>query len=192
MPLHFAGREFGVVSLITGIPFLLPEGRQWVESRTGQKISFDKLSPSKPPWEKRRALDSNALMAAAQSQNVFELPDRQVVENRFEAYRSSLMQRVFPALDSLLFVDTIHAAYQGTYLNGHFAPASVRACVFAFLAFSNLIQNPCSNPLGRRLPTVDGEKNILKVQHLLPQVLQETTSREGLEAITLLVSLSVL
>ncbi|KAH8424855.1 putative C6 transcription factor [Aspergillus melleus] len=186
VPLHFAGREFGVVSLITGIPFLLPEGRQWVESRTGQKISFDKLCPSKPPWEKQRALSSNALLTSLQSHNVFELPDRHVVESRFDAYRWSLMQRVFPVLDCVLFIDTINAAYRSECLGGHSAPASVRACVFAFIAFSTFIQNPCFNPQGKELPSVDGEQNILKVQHLLPQILQEPTSREGLEALTML------
>lgn len=177
-----------MVCLITGIPFLLPEGRHWVESRTGQKISFDKLSPTKPPWEKQRALSSNALLTSPQSHNVFELPDRHVVEARFDAYRSSLMQRVFPVLHCTLFIDTINAAYQGAYSGGHFAPASVRACVFAFLAFSAHLQNGCFNPTGREIPPTDGEQNILKAQHLLPQVLQETTSREGLEAITMIVS----
>ncbi|THC88848.1 hypothetical protein EYZ11_011708 [Aspergillus tanneri] len=179
------GREFGVVSLMTGIPFLLPEGRQWVQSRTGQTISFDKLSPSRPPWEKQRAISSNELLMSLRTQNIFHLPDRRIVELRFDAYCNSLMQRVFPVLDRVLFWDTIKVAYQNLDQNAHCTRAGVRACVFAFLAFSIAI-DPCLNTDGTDLPSIDGEECALKAQHLLPQILQENPSVEGIQALTML------
>lgn len=104
--LHFAGRELGAISLMTRIPFLLPEGQQWIQARTGQQISEDRLNMySRPPWEKQRALSSNRYLMSMQPQSMFELPDRHAVEVHFDIFRTTLMQRVFPIVDPMLFPD---------------------------------------------------------------------------------------
>lgn len=186
--LHFAGREFGVNSLITGIPFLLPEGQQWVESRTGQRISFDKLSPARPPWEKQRALNSSALLMSLQTQNPFELPSQSVVEVYFDMYRSALMRIIFPILDFVLFRKTIRTAYQPQSSTRSYRPASARACIFSFIAFASILHPPGLNQTPPNVPPVDSEAFAIKAQCLLPQVLQEPTTVDGLQTVTILVS----
>ena len=186
--LHFAGREFGVVSLITGIPFLLPEGQQWVESRTGQSIAFDKLSPARPPWEKQRAVNSGALLMSLQTQNPFELPSQSVVEIYLDMYRGALMRIIFPILDPVLFRETIKAAYQPQSSNRSYRPASTRACIFAFTAFAAALHPPGLNQTPPNVPPVDIEAFIIKAQCLLPQILQESTTLDGLQTATILVS----
>ena len=190
VPLHFAGRELGPVSLVTGIPFLSPSGRQWVQARTGQEVTFDKLSPTRPPWEKERAQRSNSVLMNLQSQGAFELPDRNVVERHFDLYQSSLMQRIFPVVDTVLFSETIKAAYQQPYasLAGQ---SDKRACVFAFLAFSSFIGHPCHHPeldpSKVNIPPIDGEVFVPKVQQFIPQLLQDPTTLDSLQAILMLV-----
>ncbi|KAA8650791.1 putative C6 transcription factor [Aspergillus tanneri] len=75
------------------------------------------------------------------------------------------MQRVFPVLDRVLFWDTIKVAYQNLDQNAHY---------------------PCLNTDGTDLPSIDGEECALKAQHLLPQILQENPSVEGIQALTML------
>lgn len=185
MPLHFAGRELGPVSLITGIPFLSHSGRQWVQSRTGQQIAFDKLSPTRPPWEKQRAQTSNAMLMNSQCQKIFELPDRKLVERNSELYHSSLIQRIFPVIDVVIFKETIKAAYDLPHPDSP-VPSSTRACIFAFLAFATLIHHPCMKEGLDGIETIDGESYVLKVQHLVPQLVQEPVTLESLQAVTML------
>ncbi|KAI9925272.1 hypothetical protein MW887_006199 [Aspergillus wentii] len=182
--LHFAGREFGVISLITGIPFLLPEGQQWIESRTGQRVNNDKLSLSRPPWEKQRAQSSNALLMDLQPKELLELPDQTVVRMHFEVYRSSLMQRVFPVLDSFLFHETIKTAYQPPQSEDYYGHHSARACIFAFIAFASILHQPAIE--GTRLPPIDSDAYTLRARYLVPQILQETPTLDGLQTVTIL------
>lgn len=186
--LHFAGREFGVNSLITGIPFLLPEGQRWVESRTGQTIALDKLSPAKPPWEKQRAINSNALLMNLQTQDAFELPPLALTEAYFELYKSALMRIIFPVLDFQLFRDTIKVAYYPYGSGQSYRPASARACIFAFIAYTSLLHPPEARYSPRDVPAVDSEAFAIKAQCLLPQVLQESVALDGLQAAMFLVS----
>ncbi|KAL4895156.1 putative C6 transcription factor [Aspergillus ambiguus] len=187
VPLHFAGRELGPVSLITGIPFLSPSGRQWVQARTGQQITFDKLSPTRPPWEKQRAQSSNSLLMNLQSQNMFDLPDRNVVELHFQLYRYSIMQRIFPVVDGALFQETIRTAYEQANVHQP-GQSSMRACIFSFLAFASFMRHPSHHPERKHInaPPIDGEEFVLKAQHFIPQLLQETTTLDSLQAVTML------
>ncbi|RHZ53098.1 putative C6 transcription factor [Aspergillus thermomutatus] len=182
--LHFAGRELGVISMMTGIPFLLPEGREWIQARTGQQISADRLSYSRPPWEKQRVLSSNRYLMSMQPQSMFELPDRHSVEVHLDIFRTTLMQRVFPIVDPILFHDTIEAAYSHSSLSA--GRADVRASIISFLAFSSILQVPeyKDRPLG--LPPIDSEGLAIKAQYLIPQVLREDASLEGLQAIVIM------
>ncbi|KNG90574.1 Zn(II)2Cys6 transcription factor [Aspergillus nomiae NRRL 13137] len=184
VPLHFAGRELSVVSQLTGIPFLLPEGQEWVQSRTGQKIDVDKLSPTRPPWEKQRALNSYAMFNDLQTGQIFDLPDRKVLELHLERYRLSLMQSIFPIVDYELFQETIDAVYQKPSPDSCYAESSLRGCIFAFLAFSSLIMNPCNEVTAPTPPPVDGEKYFMKAHLLVPQILQGTPTLDGVQAIT--------
>lgn len=187
LALHFAGRELGVNSLITGIPFLLPEGQRWVESRTGQTIAFEKLSPAKPPWEKQRAINSNALLMNLQARDPFQLPSLAVTESYFNLYKSALMRIIFPVLDFYLFRETIKIAYHSYGSGESYRPASSRACIFAFIAFASLLHPPEASYNPQNVAAVDSEAFAIKAQCLLPQVLQESVALDGLQAAIFLV-----
>ncbi|CAI7623579.1 unnamed protein product [Penicillium pancosmium] len=182
---HFAGRELGAISLLTGIPFLLPEGQEWVQARTGQIISRDNLSPARAPWEKERGQSTNNLFNNLSNQNMFELPDLRVVRLYLEAYKKSfVMQRLFPVVDPDLFEETIISAYKQPHSTFSHGQASSRACVIAFLAFVSRLppikEFVVNSPLGE----VDYDALAIKAQFFLTQVLQEPASLEGAQAVT--------
>lgn len=190
MGVHFAGRELGSISSLTGIPFLSSEGQEWVQARTGQTISSDKLSPSRAPWEKERGQTSNTLFMNLANQNLFNLPDYRILRRYFEAYKGSLvMQRIFPVIDTDLFEETILSAYQQPQNSFRFGQASTRACIIAFLAFVARLPPVKTqiNPSDASL--VDHDTLATKAQFLLAQVLQEPANLDGAQAITMLVSL---
>jgi hypothetical protein len=191
VPLHFAGRELGAISLFTGIPFILPEGQEWVQSRTGQKLAFDKFTSLRTPWEKQRAVNSNDMLAQLQSPQLGELPDRHLLELSFEIYRTSVMQRVFPVLDPVLFWSTIGSAYRERSSESDRCSASTKACIFAFAAFVGVLCSPCFAAQEQKLPRLDEEACIAKARYLLCEVLQEPPTTDGLQAVTILVCLLV-
>ncbi|KAL4990828.1 hypothetical protein BDW68DRAFT_185335 [Aspergillus falconensis] len=186
VPLHFAGRELGAISLFTGIPFILPEGQEWVQSRTGQKLAFDQFTSNRAPWEKQRVQNSNAMLMHLQGANALELPDRQHIEISFNIYRTSVMQRVFPVVDPVLFWTTIDSAYQERLSGSDGAHVSSKACIFAFATFVSGLCNPCLLDQRKKLPRFDEEACTLKARYLLCQVLQEPPTLDGLQAVTML------
>lgn len=191
---HFAGRELGVISLLTGIPFLLPEGQEWIQARTGQTIS-EKLSPSRVPGEKERGQSSNEIMMNLRNDDLFELPDRRSVQMYFDAYKQSrVMRRLFPVVDIELFAGTINEAYRQPKRGFEFGQASIRACIIAFAAF--VARLPPVVQFVRSLSCtalqVDHEVLASKAQFLLSQVMQEPASLEGAQAVTMLVRLQLL
>ncbi|CEJ53697.1 hypothetical protein PMG11_00046 [Penicillium brasilianum] len=179
---HFAGRELGVISLLTGVPFLLPEGQAWIQSRTGQTIARNKLSPMPAPWEKERAQVNKNLLMSLANQNLFDPPDERVVRLYFEAYRSSaVFRRLFPVIDCDLFEETLQAAYQPQ--SGGSRETSSRACVTAFLAF--VCRLPTVKELAQETP-VDHEALAGKCQFLISQVLQEPATLDAFQTVTMM------
>ncbi|KAL2819708.1 hypothetical protein BJX63DRAFT_445304 [Aspergillus granulosus] len=191
VPLHFAGRELGAISLFTGIPFILPEGQEWVQSRTGQKLAFDKFTSLRTPWEKQRAVNSNDMLAQLQSPQLGDLPNRHLLEVSFETYRTSVMQRVFPAVDPVLFWSTIRSAYKERLSEYDRCPASTKACIYAFAAFVGVLCSSCFVEQAQKLPRLDEEACIAKARYLLCEVLQEPPSIDGLQAVTMLALLEL-
>jgi hypothetical protein len=166
VPLHFAGRELGAISLFTGIPF------------------------SRAPWEKQRGQNSSTMLMHLQSPNAFDLPDRSLLELNFEVYCTSLMQRIFPVVDPVLFWTTINSAYKQHASGADSAHVSSTACIFAFAAFVSILCYPCFLQQGREIPRFDEDACVAKTRYLLCQVLQEPPTLEGLQAVTMLVCFS--
>ncbi|KAL5343585.1 hypothetical protein BJX70DRAFT_385371 [Aspergillus crustosus] len=191
VPLHFAGRELGAISLFTGIPFILPEGQEWVQSRTGQKLAFDQFTSSRAPWEKQRGQNSNTMLSHLQAPNAFDLPDRALLELNFEVYRTSLMQRVFPVVDPVLFWTTINTAYKQHASGSDTVNVGSKACIFAFAAFVSVLCYPCFLQIGREVPRFEEEACVAKTRYLLCQVLLEPPTLEGLQAVTMLALLEL-
>lgn len=186
---HFAGRELGVISLLTGIPFLLPEGQEWIEARTGESIVGDKLSQTRAPWEKERGQSTNPLLANLQNPEFFDLPDWSHVRLYFDAYKSSaVMRRLFPVVDFDLFEETITAAYQQPKSTFQYGQVSIRACIITFLAFAARLPPVQEKVKGSPYAVIDHDALATKGEYLLGQVLQEPASVEGVQALTMLVS----
>ncbi|KAI9376625.1 hypothetical protein BJX61DRAFT_530779 [Aspergillus egyptiacus] len=190
VPLHFAGRELGAISLFTGIPFILPEGQEWVQSRTGQKLAFDRFTSSRAPWENQRDHNPASMLMHLQSPHAFDLPDRQSLEVNFNIFCSSLMQRVFPVVDPVLFWTTINSAYKERPLGFDSGRVSTKACIFAFAAFVNVLCGPCLISQGRQVSRLD-EACTAKAKFLLCQVLEESPTLDGLQAVTMLALLEL-
>lgn len=186
---HFAGRELGGISVLTGIPFLLPEGQEWIQARTGQTMTSNKLSPTQAPWEKERGQTTNDLLLELQSHDIFGLPDLQITRLYFEAYKNSLlMMRLFPVIDPELFEETVLSAYQQPSKGFQFGQASTRACIIAFIAFAARLPSVQTQIKASAHPLADHDTMAMRAQLLLPQVLQEPASLEGAQAVTMLVS----
>lgn len=186
---HFAGRELGGISVLTGIPFLLPEGQEWIQARTGQTIASHKLSPTRAPWEKERGQATTNFLIDLQSHDAFELPDLRITRLHLDAYKNSrAMLRIFPVVDPELFEETVRLAYQQSPNNFQFGQASTRACILAFVAFTTRLPPVQSQVKASTATSVDHDAMVTRAQFLLSQMLQEPASLEGAQAVTMLVS----
>ena len=179
----------GVISLLTGTPFLFPEGQEWITARTGQSVSLDKLSPARAPWEKERGQSFNTLLMNMNALNPFELPDLGVLRVYVEAFkRSKVMRRIFPVVDTELFEETISTAYKQSISSFTYGQASARVCVIAFLTFVSRLP-PVNEIVGAlHIPPIDHDLLATRAQFLMPQVLQEPASLDSAQALTMLVS----
>ncbi|KAJ5342580.1 transcriptional regulator family: Fungal Specific TF [Penicillium brevicompactum] len=184
---HFAGKELGVISLLTGTPFLFPEGQEWITARTGQSVSLDKLSPARAPWEKERGQSFNTLLMNMNALNPFELPDLGILRVYVEAFkRSKVMRRIFPVVDTELFEETISTAYKQSISSFTYGQASARVCVIAFLTFVSRLP-PVNEIVGAlHIPPIDHDLLATRAQFLMPQVLQESASLDSAQALTML------
>ncbi|KGO51795.1 Transcription factor, fungi [Penicillium expansum] len=189
---HFAGKELGVISLLTGTPFLFPEGREWIKTRTGQHVAIDKLSPARAPWDKERGQTFNTVMMNMNMNtcNPYELPDWRTVQVYFQAYTSSkVMRRIFPVIDPELFEETLKTAYSQSQSTLKYGQASARVCVIAFLTFVSRLPN-VKDIVKATSPTtspIDHDILATKAQFLMPQVLQESASLDAAQALTMLI-----
>lgn len=182
--LHFAGFKLRGINSYNSIPLFLPEGQQWIKSRTGQADALENLYEFGPPWQNQRNLCMNAVPMDMQLlQDSVHLPDREIIEELALRYSSHILYLVFPIIDKVLFQDTINLAYeQGSFQ--HTGHVSAKACIYAFLAFVSIFNIHTGSGTG--LP-LDSEAYALKVQSLIPQVLQDITT-ESLQAALTLVS----
>lgn len=195
---HFAGKELGAISLLTGTPFLFPEGQEWIKARTGQHSAIDKFNPARAPWEKERGQTFNTVLmnmsmnANTNTCNPYELPDWRTVQVYFHAYKSSrVMQRIFPIIDLDLFEETLNKAYSQSTSILKYGQASAKVCVIAFLTFVSRLP-PVKAIVNATATTttipVDHDLLGTKAQFFMPQVLQESASLDAAQAITMLVS----
>ncbi|KAJ5984993.1 hypothetical protein N7499_008754 [Penicillium canescens] len=186
---NFPGGELDSSILLTGIPFLLPESQKLIQARTGRTISSDKLSLVRPPWEKEQGQSSIYPFINTSRQNFCELPDWRLVRLYFDAYRNSVMQRIFPVIDTDLFEETMIAAYSQPQSYFGQGQARSRICILAFLAFA------------ASLPLVDihleddssflmkHESLASKSQILLAEVVHEPPDMDVVQTVTMLARL---
>lgn len=181
--LHFAGYNIGEISSYNGIPLFSSEGQEWVQSRTGEKASFEKLCAFGPPWQNQHRFYTASIPADFQRlQAPVELPDRKIVEEYLSIYRSSIIRLVFPFIDPVLFQETLNLAYESQQVPMPAGSASAKACVYAFLSVISTFNLDGLHFL------VDSEACSIKAQWFTPQLVQETTV-DGLQTSIMLVRL---
>ncbi|KAJ5123833.1 uncharacterized protein N7515_007658 [Penicillium bovifimosum] len=185
---HFAGKELGVISLLTGTLFLLPEGQDWIKARTGQPVAIDKLSPARVPWDKERGRTFSTFLMNMKTKDSFELPEWEILQTYIQAYKNSkVMRRIFPVIDPELFDETVNRAYAHSSLPFAYGQASSKACVIAFLTFvSRLSVLNAVIKATTDISPVDHDLLVAKAQFLMPQVLQEPASLDAAQAVTML------
>ncbi|KAL1962343.1 hypothetical protein VTN77DRAFT_9756 [Rasamsonia byssochlamydoides] len=178
--LHFAGYNLGEISSHNGIPLFSSEGQKWVQSRTGERATFEKLCAFGPPWQNQHRFYTASIPAEFHRlQGSVQLPDRKIVEEYLSTYRSSIFRLVFPFIDPILFQETLRLAYEPRQAPMSVGSASAKSCVYAFLAVASLFNLDGATQL------VDSEACSVKAQCFTPQLVQETTI-DGLQSAIML------
>src|SRR5699024_3396834 len=80
---RFAGRSLGSINSYSGIPVFSPRGLQWLQSRTGEIATSEKLCSLGLPWlnsDRAAGLESLYLSSSASRLGTqLDLPDREAV-----------------------------------------------------------------------------------------------------------------
>ncbi|KAJ6012637.1 hypothetical protein N7522_002992 [Penicillium canescens] len=179
--IHFAGWEVG--NLQAGVPNLLPEGLQWIKSRTELMAPFP--TSQHIPWEKSRP------STLGRSEPAPELPTKPLLKSFLDVYMSSPMHRIFPVIDRPLFSHTIQAAYsQANWPQTQYH--SARACILTFMAVVSSLN--CLDPSynGTQLPSIPRDAYIARASALLPAIIQEPLNLDALQTAISLALISIL
>ncbi|OJJ54541.1 hypothetical protein ASPSYDRAFT_93459 [Aspergillus sydowii CBS 593.65] len=186
--IHFAGWKIGNISPDRGsTPTLLPEGIQWIQSRTGTTVPFPTVHYA--PWEKSKPSHSLSVGIRRTSTRRLELPPRPVLNRYLDAYWSSAIHALFPVIDSSLFSQTIDTAYLASQGGAH---NSSRACIFALLGLVSGVDYPRAQCTAPTPPNIPRDDYILEAQRLLPSIICEGFNLDALQATVILAVLGVM
>ncbi|KIX03170.1 uncharacterized protein Z518_06721 [Rhinocladiella mackenziei CBS 650.93] len=110
-----------------------------------------------------------------------ELPPRDTLKRYLELYQESPLSSIFPIADPVLFPMTVERAY-GQNISKSDSNVAAKACIYAFLAFTSMIENP-----ERKLPAVDIAGCLTaSSQMLLPDVLNAQASTEVIDTLIMI------
>ncbi|KAK1985695.1 fungal-specific transcription factor domain-containing protein [Colletotrichum cereale] len=183
------GSHIGPNWFFRGIHAFSHEGRLWISSKTGQTLDWTKLHIF------TAELLPLTILPALSSPELCELPDQDACQLSVAFFFQSGFQLNFPAIDPILFENTLSLAYEDNDdVMSSPARLSAQACVFAvlsiiaflpgapFLAQSDLyarksrcILNQITCTQNARLTTLQAII-MLHVQHLLSGRWQEADS----------------
>lgn len=160
-----------------GIPIFTEAGRQWLSNRTVQDVKWaDLLSPLKESF-------TNPDTQYITSQQNFDLPNRDTVQEILSLFFRSSFRLTFPVLDECLFQATVEDAYRTTDETPNPTPKiESRACILAALSIATRLKDPKET-----IFFMDGDECAAKAHYLLNH-LTENISLEKLQTILLLVS----
>lgn len=177
--IHFGGCHFGQISQHNGMPILSEEGRQWISSRVGEEVSFDKFRPIdvQESW----LPDTTGRFRTPDP--LCDLPSREIVQEAAKRYHGSCCSQVFPILDPDLFQETLDLAFEPLEPT-RTDRFTARACVFSFLAVAGFFQEANT---GELLADYDSEIFAARALHMLVDVMGDN-SLAGLQAVFLMVS----
>lgn len=171
----FAGQSLGNIGGFNGLPVFSAAGIEWIKARTGEEVTLD--------WYRTLPLQA----PPRGSPQHLPLPDIRLLRQLLENYQRTIFYRMFPVINAKCFEYTIRAAYNDELSEISPGPASARACIFAFVALSSFIAGA-----GTESTITYTDKFAQEVYDLLPEVISESVTLDGLQAILMLVSSSLL
>ncbi|GAB1204999.1 hypothetical protein APSETT445_003665 [Aspergillus pseudonomiae] len=172
--LHFPGLALRNICVFNGLPFFSSGGRQWIKAQTGEDVDLNQYQPPKRISSLR-----------PKATRTVYLPSKSLLFERLQEYQSSVFCEIFPFINPHLFEDTVRAAYQEqstlTCSND-----SAKACVFAFMAVTSTFSNSTDSH-----GSLDSDHYAYAAYDLVPEFFRDTVTTEGLQALLMLVSLTL-
>lgn len=164
--INYAGCYLGQVTCPQGEPLFSEAGKKWIFSKTGERAPFRKLMECCSRQESE--LSSLSIPSYRGSpEDLYELPERAIVDKAVDWFSQSAFRLVFPAVDRVLFRDTVSVAYEPWKGVPSLEQLSAKGCVLAFLSIVCTIHEAAAG-----LPMVDGDACAIKAHHLLTDMLE--------------------
>ncbi|KAH7159283.1 hypothetical protein DER46DRAFT_509070 [Fusarium sp. MPI-SDFR-AT-0072] len=164
--MHLAGCPLGHITCPNGMPLFSEEGQAWVFSRTGEVTAFQKLKA----FDKRQQVEPPSLSLSylhGSLEQLYELPDRSIVEQGIYWFQNCAFRLVFPAIDTVLFRDTVAIAYEPCEGPLSLERISAKGCVLAFLAIMCIFNGDST-----WRPIVDSDECAVKAHYLLSDMVE--------------------
>ncbi|GFF25762.1 C6 transcription factor, putative [Aspergillus lentulus] len=150
-------------------------GLEWIRARTGEDGSLDRYCSMRPITWPRLA------KKRTEGDRRLSLPDKSLLFEQIEAFEKSICGQFLPLLNRTCFEYTIRAAYENELSDISPGLSSARVCIFAFMALSSFF---AGQPHVDKIVTAD--EYAREAQDLLPEMLNESVTLDGLQALTML------
>ncbi|KAH7117191.1 hypothetical protein B0J13DRAFT_613259 [Dactylonectria estremocensis] len=166
---HLAGCHLGHITCHNGMPLFSEEGQAWILSRTGEATAFQKLKA----LNKRQQVQPPTLSLShlhGSLEQLYELPDRSIVEQGIYWFQNSAFRLVFPAIDTVLFQDSVRMAYEPWEGPLSLERISAKGCVLAFLSIMCVFNGDLT-----WRPIVDSDACAVKAHYLLSDMVEDAS-----------------
>ncbi|KAH6972881.1 hypothetical protein BKA56DRAFT_592967 [Ilyonectria sp. MPI-CAGE-AT-0026] len=168
--IRFSGRHLGQNWYYKGTPLLSEAGQNWISSRTGQDVNLGKFHLF-GSQEGLRPSTFSALQLHISSQELWELPDKNVTQKILSGFFSSPSRLAFPILDRILFEHTLETAYE-PFSGMPSSPVHVSAIACVHAALSTICQLKQSREIS---PSIKSDACAAKVQCMLGHITGDAT-----------------
>ncbi|PKX96515.1 Zn(II)2Cys6 transcription factor [Aspergillus novofumigatus IBT 16806] len=170
-----AGQTLGNICAFNGLPFFSPSGLEWIRARTGEDGSLDRYCSMRPiTWPR-------LTKKCTEGDRRLSLPDKSLLFEQIEAFQKSVCGQFLPLVNRTCFEYTIRAAYEKELSDISPGLFSARVCIFAFMALSSFF---AGQPHVDKIVTAD--EYAREAQDLFPEMLNESVTLDGLQALTML------
>lgn len=170
--LENVARHLGNISTFDGMHALSTNSQAWIKERSGEQLRLEKLTRLSGTKRENHCLKTPEL----------DLPDQQFLYEQMQIYRCSVLGQFFPVLDPNIFQWTVQAAYGESPKSDNIGSNGAKVCIFALLALVTVLYPRDNSSLRNSAQYYE------KAHRLLPRMLSEPVSLDGLQAVLLLVS----
>ncbi|KAM0318642.1 hypothetical protein ACHAPQ_010618 [Fusarium lateritium] len=168
--------------LLNGLPLFSDEGQQWIQERTGSRMSSAILDKLQRPWQTHHPSSPNS--PPMNHQNSPKLPSFGNVEVMARRFCVSMQFLVFPVLCFDRFISqTLPLAYTEGNDDRH-GVRSAQACVYGIILISDIFGHNIDKDMSDTGSAC--EKYAIELEDLLSIILREMTV-DGLEALAMLI-----